>query len=330
MTIRDQRSDTSRAVIIKLANRLCDQNLAAEAVHVALQGDQLRGARKTVYASEARELFPLGSVEDVLLSRVYFTGQREKLAAEEAARIDDKIAAYETLYGLNIDCALAPVEKLASEEEKTAQLLEGFSVSGEEDLVKSGEEFSQRYLQLAMEDRLDFSREYVKTASEWGVSEPVPAVISAYAGEAACDPELLKQQLMFRKAAALRTGKPGTEYVKLAKLLEDVDFTSASQEEKMNLAEAIHSLDAQYGFTKRAYDRHMPDAYRIVFNTIKQAEEDSDKPAGKSPSEMTKADIIARFGDGALDELENENGGIDYTRLTELMSLFGERPNADA
>lgn len=334
MTIRDQRSDTSRAVIIKLASHLCNQNLADEAVRIALSDDQPHGRGKVVYASESRKMFPLGSAEDVLLSRVYFTGQREKLAEKEAAAIDDRIAAYETLYGLDMDCTLKPAVKVAAEEPQSAQLLEGFSVSGEEELVKSGEAFSQHYLQLNIDDRLDFSKEYVKTASEWGVSDKVPDVIAAYAGEAACDPQLLKQQLVFRKAAALRTGTPGTEYAKLAELLEDVDLASASQEEKMNLAEAIHGLDTQYGFTKRAYDRRMPDAYRIVFNTIKKAEEDaaspSDKAADKSPSEMTKADIIARFGDGALEELESENGDIDYGRLTQIISLFGERPNADA
>lgn len=38
--------------------------------------------------------------------------------------------------------------------------------------------------------------------------------------------------------------------------------------------------------------------------------------------ELTEADIVARYGDDALDAVKNEEGDIDRDRLQKIMGLF--------
>ena len=106
----------------------------------------------------------------------------------------------------------------------------------------------------------------------------------------------------------------------------------ASQETLAGIAGRLQAMDESFGFDRPYYDSRMPNAWQAVFNT-KTAEEtftDKNTEKQKSPESMTKADIVARFGDDALDAIEDENGEIDCERLKNVIRMFGgESGHAD-
>ncbi len=122
----------------------------------------------------------------------------------------------------------------------------------------------------------------------------------------------------------MKTGKDGAPYEELAVKLTKVAVDNSSQEDLAGLAGFMQKMDQSYGFDSPWYDSRMPNAWQAVFNkTAEEAFAGKDEEKAKAPESMTKADVVARFGEDALDEIEDENGAIDYAKLKEVIKLFG-------
>ena len=316
MTLLDQRTDTSRAFLVKTASRLHDRNLASKIMKIAEDSS----APASHFACSDGLLFPVDSREQTMLSRMYFNGQRDMFNEKTAAEIDSTLTAYENLYGIYDDFSLLGLRKTAAQE--TYELLPGYKVRGAGGLKQAKFEFMEKQAKMAIEDRVSFSMNFIKAASEEGMD--VPEKILQYGGEYACDYDKLQSGMRLRKIAAKRAGKDGSAYEKLADMLTKEAMDKASQEDLACIAGQLQGMDESFGFDAPYYDSRMPNAWNTVFNT-KTAEEtgtDSGTANAKNPESMTKADVIARFGEDALDAIENENGDIDYKRLKEVIRMF--------
>lgn len=303
MPIFDQRTDRSGSYLVKLAAQLVDQKLAGELVDSFFTMDR--------HASG--EAFPVSSADDVRFSRLYFEGQREKLAADDAERIDRKLSVYEALYG--VDCHYEFKPKMAKVAAQTVALLPTVKVASLDELNQAGRDFSEKHRDLSFEDRVTFSQNFVKCA--WCNEASIPDDVRLYAGHDVEQNAHLEEYLRLRKTACDRAGKDGTAYEKLASLISGM---AMDQEDLMKLACAVYEADRKHGLTLRKYDKKLPDAWHSVFQ-CKQAEEEADTAADE-PQELTKADVIARYGEDAIDAVQNEEGEIDQKRLARVMRLF--------
>lgn len=316
MKLLDQRTDVSRAFLVKTASRLHDKDLASKLLKIAEEC----GNDTSCYACEDGMLFPVDSREQTMLSRVYFNGQRGMFTKEAAEEIDRTLSVYEKLYNIDNDFSLAGLRKTASEENH--ELLPGYNVRGKGGIQRAGREFMEKQAKMSIQDRVEFSSNFMKCASDNGVD--IPESIKQYGGGYGCDYERLQSALRLRKIAAKRAGKDGTPYEELAGKLTKVAVDNSSQEELAGLAGFMQKMDQDYGFDSPWYDSRMPNAWQAVFNkTAEEMVANKDEEKTKNPESMTKADVVARFGEDALDEIENENGEIDYAKLKEVIKLFG-------
>lgn len=304
--IEDQYTDRSGSVLVKIASKLENLDDAKSVV------DMLYGMEGRLDKLASKASFNCDTLEDTVLSRVYFEGQKHLMKEAEAKAIDDRIAVREALYGIQAPAFApeAPVEKKAS-----VELLPGVSVSTPEELEKIGADFEANYRQLSYDDRKSFANAFAKVATN------IPASVKLYACQDVCLRPDAAEQLHFRKVACDHAGKDGSAYMKLAELLADYDSASATKEELAKLAETVHTLDKQFGLDGVAYDKRLPDAWHAMLKVA--ANNDSSLSADPKPP-LDRSDIIARYGEAALDEVENPDGTINQARLKEIMSLFGE------
>ena len=321
MKLHDQRTDKSRACLVKIANRLSDASVSEAVLKLAMSN--IPAPEKDIFAWEGNSMFPVGSAEDTVLSRAYFNGQRAKLASDIADALDERIGLYEALYGLDLDMGMREFEKVA---QRSAELLPGYIVTEVEGLVKAAEEFEAKFTQLDTKDRCAFADSFVKIAAEWECEATNDAIMT-YSGSKGCNEGLLREYLGIRKTACRRTGQETTYYDDMLAALDSGDLTVNDREGMVVVAQCLQVGDEQHGFTSAKYDNKMPDAWHAVFNEKVAEEADgtdiSDNEQRKDYRTMTKGDIIARFGEDALDVVEDEQGEIDYGRLKEVVRLFG-------
>lgn len=174
-------------------------------------------------------------------------------------------------------------------------------VSSLEDLHKAAALFEKEHDKLRLPERVEFSQNYVKVASEYADAE-YPFTIIKYAGTPDTDMHNLKYALEMRTAAANNMGRSGEEYQKIAELLETGKVT------QVKLAEIIYDLDKQHGFDRR---RNMSDPYDMVFN--KMAEE------APQAAKLSKPEIVAKYGEGILAEIEQPDGAVNYDRFNQIV-----------
>ena len=297
--VSDQRTDRSGAVLVKIAKRMNDQDLAESAMNLLFSMDRKAPLDKTAS-------FPTYTPEDTLLSRIYFEGQREKFAADMAAEIDSRLRTFEILHGVEADVSMRPLEKKTSGEQKCFELLPQCKVACVNDLVQAGRDFSSGYRGLASHERVTFAENFV----------PRPD---------------MAEQILLRKVAMDRMGEDSSGYAVLATQLRQCDLNSFSREELRKLASAISFADEACDLEGGKLGKTIPDAWHSVMR-VKTAEEvmaeakcagDRARTAEEVASSMGKADVIGRFGPGVLEELEDADGNIDTSRLAELIELFG-------
>lgn len=320
--VSDQRTDRSGAVLVKIAKRMNDQNLAESAMNLLFSMDRKAPLDKTAS-------FPTDTPEDTLLSRIYFEGQREKFAADMAAKIDSRLRTFEILHGVEADVSMRPLEKKASGEQKCFELLPQCKVACVNDLVQAGRDFSSGYRGLASHERVTFAENFVKVAFDMGAD--VPEEIKLYAGVDVVPRPDMAEQILLRKVAMDRMGEDSSGYAVLATQLRQCDVNSFSREELRKLASAISFADEACDLEGGKLGKTIPDAWHSVMR-VKTAEEvmaeakcagDRARTAEEVASSMGKADVIGRFGPGVLEELEDADGNIDTSRLAELIELFG-------
>lgn len=101
-------------------------------------------------------------------------------------------------------------------------------------------------------------------------------------------------------------------------LCETLSTTDHSIPELAKLASYIDAMDEQFGVTKRYT---LPDGLHTVFR-VKTAEENTEHDV----SSLSKSDIVARYGEGILEEVEDDDGNIDKERLKEIVGkILGQK-----
>ena len=323
--LEDQRSDLSRRELINIARRLADPALARTLWKTAMSEEPVEESATgaAAYAWPEQRKLPLGSDRDVLLSRAYFEGQRDRLDPQTAGRIEARLAAHEVLRGGSPRLIFKERRKTAAVE--AWELLPGVRVAAEGELRKAGEDFEARHARLTFSDRVAFACEFAKCARAMG-DAPLPNAIRVYAGLGrASSLEDVRKHLLWRKAAALRGGRSGEDYEKLARALDAADDEELSRQDLRALAAAIHILDDEHGFTRGRNSRRLPDACRVVFTGEEDAAPPVETPAPQHRPSDGQA-LAARFGVGVLEQVEGPGGDPDPARVAEVMRLFGGDP----
>lgn len=241
------------------------------------------------------------SAEDVMNSFLKY--------AETHTDVPDKYRIYFKLYNMPTDVLdVQRIEKTAEAPPVNAYLLPKkklCKVAGLVDLQKAAKLFETEHQKLNLTDRVEFSQNYVKIASNFN-DAPYPACIIKYSGIPDTDMNNLKYLLELRTAAANNMGKTGAEYQKLSSILETK--APVDKEDQIKLAEYIHNIDVDHGFDKK---RGLYDAFDMVFNKVAEDKEE--------PPQLSKAEIVAKYGEGILAEVENEDNSINYKRLDEIV-----------
>lgn len=99
-------------------------------------------------------------------------------------------------------------------------------------------------------------------------------------------------------------------------------FRAFPMKDLCKLAEAINMADEAYCLRDMRHGKTIPDAWHSVFQ-VKQAEDGGEVASAKAEG-MSKADIIARYGEGILEEVEDNDGNIDHVRLSQVMRALGD------
>lgn len=314
--IFDQYTDKSGAILIKIAGRLQDRKLAKLAIDILL------GMERT---SAHEAVFPSATARDTFLSRIYFEGQRDKIEKTAAENIEKRLDVAEALHSVpnrvNFRKAAAETGPKA-----TIALLPMCKIASKEELVQAGNDFCRDFEKLSSADRRIFARNFVKTAKVTHVG--IPDTIKLYACENVEARKDLADQVLLRKTAMEGSCGSDCGFGALYENLRQIDPASLKITELYKIARLLDSADNFYGIREKGPGRTIPDAWHSVFQ-IKQAEIAT--PA-VSVESMTKAEIISRFGEGVLEEVENGEGEIDRAKLRNLLQMVGgeKRDNANA
>ena len=296
--MEDQYTDRSGAFLTKIASCLTSPELAELALdtHKKLHRDG-----QTKIAS-----FKTDSIQDVFLSRIYFEAQKNEMPLEKAAEIDDRLTLFETLYEFPNAVSFKKMEKVAQLPEY--ELLPMCKIATFDELIQSGEDFSKDYKNLATDDRVTFAQNFAKIAFEVGVG--LPEDVCIYTGiNVEKNPEL-EDYVFLRKVAMERQGASGEAF----ECFDGFDFNKASNAELYKLAQVLDVIDNAYDLVDK-----LPDGWHSVFQ-VKQATLDVDEKKN-----LTKAEVISRYGTGILEEVENPDGSLDQKRLHDIIKGIGEK-----
>lgn len=315
MPILDHRTDISRRMLIKLAYQLTEPETARVLALGLRRGDV---TEKKIFAWKTAGMFPLDTPEDTILSRLYFGWQKNDLPKKVASQIENALGVYETLHRIESPLHLCKNAQHTSQPILSEELLPGIKVASDEDIHRADADFAANYKKLPLDARRRFAEKLCKTASTRNIQ--TSNIVNLFAGRGQCDAQRTKKMIALRKLAAERRGADGTVYERLVASLTEDMLASADMENLCKLASCLHELDASHGLPAG-----VPDAWQSVF-VLKKAELDSVQNSGqeKAPKDMTKADILARFGEGALEELENPDGSINLQRLENIRRLFSD------
>jgi hypothetical protein len=322
----DQSTDTDFSVLHQVFSKLASEDLKDFLDTIVIDYDGIEKLSSDRFADQDNQRFPVDSAENTVLSKLYFDHQRDQISEKTASAIESRLDTFLDIYGIPESIfKYEDQEKTASEE--TMYLLPEMGmckVASQEDLYSLGKDFSRNYHQLDIPDRVEFSQNFFKAAAQFGAVE-YPTVVAKYAAQLDTDLANTKYLLQARALLAARTGQEGSEYTKLAESLDDIT-DNPNTEELQKLAETIYNLDQAKGFDAPKYDRCIPCAYGSVFNKVATGESEStdneeEYVGDKDVEKMDKATIIGTFGAGVLEEVEKEDGEIDYERLKEISKL---------
>lgn len=303
-TVVDHLCDRSGAELVKIASRITDEALARNAIDTVFSMHREFTDKAT---------FPTKTAEDTLLSRIYFEGQREKFAADQAADLDKRLSVYEALHGLDGNISFRQ-EKQAASSRQEFELLLSCKIASADELVQAGKDFSEQFMGLAIDDRKAFCGNFTKAAEELGVE--VPDAIKLFSDSAVEVRPNLPELVLHRKVAMERAGIYDSGYAGLYDGLRSLDLASLKLDELHKIAQTLEFADDAYELHRRKSGRNIPTAWESVLR-IKAAEE---APGGATSEQRTdKASLISRYGVGILEEVEDENGNIDEALLKDLM-----------
>lgn len=311
--IVDQYSDKSGTELVKIASRLKDKKLAKLALDTLFNMER-------PYREDAS--FPSTTPKDAFLSRIYFEGQREKIASEQADDIEKRLGVDEALHNLSHHVAFKPqIKKTASN--TSIALLPLCKIASKSELFQAGEDFCRDFEKLSSKDRRVFSRNFVKTAAAFGMD--IPDDVKLYACVDVEGRSDIMDNILLRKVAMEGRGVENSGFAQLYEALKEVDVPGLGIADLYKLAQALDDADEFYEIRETLRGRTIPDAWHSVFQ-VKEAEQEAPKVDVGS---MTKAEIISRYGEGALEEVEDNEGEIDKEKLKALISAFGEGQSKD-
>ncbi|MCB5270551.1 MAG: hypothetical protein LHW56_01750 [Candidatus Cloacimonetes bacterium] len=325
ITLVDQQNDQDFSVFHKILGGLQDEVLLGALNDIELDSEIYAKLPMEQFALPELRKFPVNSAEDALLSKLYFEQQRPLLSEALEDKVAERISTFLNLYNLPEEVfAQAGSVKEAAEEKTPIYLLPEqrlCRVAGTEDLVKAAQLFEREKTKLPIPQRVEFSQNFVKSASTFGLLE-IPCDIAKYASCLDTDLGTTRYLLDIRAAAVRRKGGDPSVYVKLASLLGHIEVTP-DKEELSKLASLIYTLDKQHGLDAPAYDRKLPCAYTTVFN---QADSAVEKQAAQEEvpfRELTKAELVARYGEDLVAEVEGHDGEVDYDKLQDILHRSG-------
>lgn len=303
----DQYTDKSGAALIKIAGRLNDKKLAKLAIDTLFAMDRLPADETS---------FPAATARDTFLSRIYFEGQRDKIEKTAAVDIEKRLEVAEALHSVANKVRFKKTAQEA-EPQATVALLPMCKIASKAELVQAGKDFCKDFEKLSSADRRIFSRNFVKTAKLSGIE--IPDAIKIYACEHVEARKDLAEQVLLRKTAMEGSRGEDCGFGALYDKLRQIDPVDLKMPDLYKIARLLDTADNFYGIREKGPGKTIPDAWHSVFQ-VKQAEIAT--PA-VSVESMTKAEIISRFGEGALEEVENDEGEIDRGKLRNLVQAIG-------
>lgn len=305
--IVDQYSDKSGKELVKIASQLKDEKLAKLAIDTLFSMER-------PYQEDAS--FPSATPKDAFLSRIYFEGQREKIASERAEEIDKRLCIDEELHSLPNHVAFKPkLEKTACG--VSVPLLPLCKIASKSELFQAGEDFSRDFEKLSSKDRKVFSRNFVKIATAWNMN--IPDDVRIYACEGVEGRTDILDNILLRKVAMEGRGLTNSGFDQLYDNLHKIDISELTNSQLYKLAQTLDEADEYYEIRETLRGRTIPDAWHSVFQ-VKQAEQAAPRVDVDS---MSKAEIVSRYGEGALEEVEDGEGEIDREKLRNLIIAFG-------
>ncbi len=321
MKITDQQSDISRKYLFKEAGRLADSDFAGKVKRLSLQPTDNTKIASDRFAWPEMRLFPVDSMADTVMSKVYFDSQRDGLPSKTADEISSRLDTYLNLHDIPEDGFARIVEKTAASEFSPRYLIPSIKMCKVADVTSleaAGSLFDRDYDHLKIDQRVEFAHNFVKAAKELDHIK-YPKSVAKYACELDTDLANTQHMLRLRAAAAKRIGNDGSQYLKMAEAIGSVNESPEPKDLK-KLAECIDTIDVRCGLGSAKNRRKIPCAYSIVFN--KEAVDEGDKSKnGLDPETMTKGDIVARFGEEAMSTLEDEEGKLDRKKLKIFLEM---------
>lgn len=325
----DQQSDQSKKLLYGLLPNIKDKELAANLKASSYDGPALATLHQSKFALPGKRKFPVDTPENTALSKVYFDHQAPSMPKADLDSVGKSLDAHMELHGLPSESftynSADELPKVAEDQPEGTYLLpehEFCKVASKEDLTKAEVLFDSGFDQLKLSDRVAFSTNFLKTAVEYSyviTSEN----IEKYAGMLDYDSAHTQYALDLRSGMASRRGHSSEGYRKLAAALDTVQGTPTKKSLK-KLASLIEGLDKEAGILEKDYDKTIHSPQGAVFSKI--ANEPSE--VTENTEGMSKADIVGKYGEGALDIVEDEDGGLNEEAVKRLEAMHkGLKPS---
>lgn len=316
--IVDQQTDRSQAVLVAAMADLKFSKLAELLTDTAPEEYSLTKVASHQFAWPEARMFPVGSQDSVVRSQLYFNHQRAQIPADVVTKIAATLDTY-------LDLHSVPQSVFECKEPEAAIVKEGSylvpslglcKVASVQDLNNAEALFEREHLNLNLRERVEFAQNFVKQASALG-APLTSGVIAKYAGVLDTCMHSVSEMLHVRSGASARAGKDGTQFLKLAESLKAFAGVPVPREELQKLADLIYTMDISVGLDAPKYDRHLPDAFKTVF--CKTATAQDIEAEGPDLQHLDKAKIIARYGEDALEAVEDKDGEIDDAKLKQII-----------
>jgi len=322
MEITDQNSDVSFKKIAEIYITSGNAELEEALSSVTVTREPLEKIASSLFADSDNRKFPVTDRDNVLLSSVYFNSQRDSFSSEYIQKVGSTLETFRNLYNIPEKVVTISISKTASENANPmVEILPSLGIvtrATPTDMKLAETIFDRDYKNLNVTERVEFAKNFVKIATDYGI--PVTSkTVAKYASQLDTDFVSTTMFIEARGHAAARKGSDPGEFFKLASMLAEYDEKEKDQYRE-KIAEILQSLDEQHGFDSPKYDNSFPDAYATVFN--KEAEMDNTEESSDDKlKKMTKSDIVGKYGDGVLEEVEGDDGEIDYEALAKIIRL---------
>lgn len=320
MNIQDQQTDISGRLLYQYAGDIEDAEFASHVRKMAGAKSEMQKIASDQFAFPEQRKFPVNTIENTIMSKVYFDAQSDKFPSKTAddisSRLDTFLNIFEVPEGVFEKKKMVKSAGTGPEPRYLVPSIKLCKVASARDLVSAGDLFDREHDHLRVAQRVEFAQNFINASSDFG-HEKCPPAVAKYACMMDTDLTSTSHMLRLRAAAAKRIGKDGGEYVKMAEQIEMVT-EAPSNDDLRKLAECIQGYDEKNGLDGKAFRNRIPCPYSVVFN--KQAV-DEDPGSDIDLETMSKGDIVARLGKESLDALEDDEGNIDREKLKEMLDM---------